>query len=236
MKKHLYILVAYEDEAKLLLRALDSDLSPVFVQSRQTFTCADEHFQWNIFVSGMGKVQAASACQMILDLHHVDRLYEFGIAGGLVESLNVGDLVIVSDVYEYDAPNREEVLKAKMMLKRRLFETCSADIARFSQLLRVDPSIQAVRGAVACGDQDIFSRAFRDQIAEQSGAVAVDWETEAIVEVCAMNYIPYLGTRIVADKATEEGAGPIPPSVWAILDKVTFAYVRAIRSFEQGLA
>ncbi len=57
---------------------------------------------------------------------------------------------------------------------------------------------------------DIYDREVRDRIAIESGAVAVNWESSAIVDVCAINNIKYIGVRVISDLCVEEDSGPIP--------------------------
>jgi adenosylhomocysteine nucleosidase len=170
---------------------------------------------------------------MILDLHEVDRLHEFGLAGGLVDGINLGDCVVISDIYTHDAPNREDVQRTQQGLKQQLFSRCQVDILRFSNLLMQRTTTQVITGTTACGDMDIYSRELRDRIARESQAVAVNWESGAIVEVCALNDAPYPGVRILADKATEEEARPIPSAVWLRLEQTARAYVQTVKDFER---
>ncbi len=40
---------------------------------------------------------------------------------------------------------------------------------------------------------DVYDREVRDRIASESGAVAVNWESAAIVDICAINNVKYVG-------------------------------------------
>ena len=66
----------------------------------------------------------------------------------------------------------------------------------------------------------------------ESGAVAVNWESAAIVDVCAINNVKYVGIRIISDLCVEEDSGPIPEERVERLRKSTKAYVDALVSFQ----
>ena len=52
--------------------------------------------------SGVGKVNAASCTQSLIDLHNVDYVINVGSAGAIDKNLNVGDVVIASDLVQHD--------------------------------------------------------------------------------------------------------------------------------------
>ena len=80
---------------------------------------------------------------------------------------------------------------------------------------------------------DIYNREVRDKIAKESGAVAVNWESSAIVDVCAINNVKYVGIRIISDLCIEEDSGPIPEERIERLHKSTNAYVKTLMNFTQ---
>ena len=62
-----------------------------------TFYEAELNNQKIILVeSGVGKVNAARTTQILIDNYHPDVVYNIGVAGGIANSLEVGDLVVSS--------------------------------------------------------------------------------------------------------------------------------------------
>ena len=181
--------------------------------------------------SGMGKVRAASMCQLIIDKYQVDTFFEFGFAGGLVDTLDVGDIVVITGVSEHDAPNRSEIQREQEAWRERLFQASSSSISKFANTLSADPNVTLTKSPVICGDMDVYNREVRDRIAMESGAVAVNWESSAIVDVCAINNVKYVGIRIISDLCIEEDSGPIPKERIERLHKSTDAYVNALVDF-----
>ena len=89
------------------------------------------------------------------------------------------------------------------------------------------------KSPVICGDMDVYNREVRDRIAVESGAVAVNWESSAIVDVCAINNVKYVGIRVISDLCIEEDSGPIPKERIERLRKSTRAYVNALADFNK---
>ncbi len=60
---------------------------------------------------------------------------------------------------------------------------------------------------------------------------ALLWESAAIVDVCAINKIKYVGIRIISDLCVKEDQGPIPKERFDRLRKSTAAYTNALLDF-----
>ena len=232
MEGKLCIMTAYADETLALLNALGQNVSDsIDWNSRLQFECCNGGKHWIVMQSGMGKVRAASMCQMIIDKYQVNTFFEFGFAGGLVNTLKIGDIVVINGVSEHDTPNREEIQREQDVWRKRLFNASSSSISRFAMILSENPNVTLTESPVICGDMDIYDREVRDRIAKESGAVAVNWESAAIVDVCAINNVKYVGVRIISDLCVEEDSGPIPAERIERLHKSTTAYVNALANF-----
>ena len=234
MSAKLCIMTAYADETLALLKVLGQDVKgSVDWNSRLQFEGVDEDKQWVVMQSGMGKVRAASMCQMIIDTYQVDTFFEFGFAGGLVDTLKIGDVVVITGVSEHDVPNRPEILREQAAWRERLFQASASSISKFATTLSTNPDVTITKSSVICGDMDIYNREVRDRIAKESGAVAVNWESSAIVDVCALNNVKYVGVRVISDLCVAEDSGPIPKTRIERLHKSTTAYVKALMNFTQ---
>ena len=236
MSEKLCIMTAYADETLALLNVLGQEVGDsVDWNSRLKFEGFNGDKQWVVMQSGMGKVRAASMCQMIIDKYQVDTFFEFGFAGGLVDTLNIGDIVVITGVSEHDVPNRSEIQREQDEWRDRLFRASSSSISRFTTALSTDPNVTLTKASVICGDMDVYNREVRDRIAAESGAVAVNWESSAIVDVCAINHVKYVGIRVISDLCIEEDSGPIPEERIERLHKSTIAYINALMDFNREI-
>ena len=234
MSAKLCMMTAYADETHTLLNVLGQEVGDsVNWNSRLKFEGSDENKAWVVMQSGMGKVRAASMCQLIIDTYQVDTFFEFGFAGGLVDTLEIGDIVVITGVSEHDVPNRSEIQCEQDEWRARLFQASAASINKFATILSTDPDVTITKAPVICGDMDVYNREVRDKIAVESGAVAVNWESSAIVDVCAINNVKYVGIRVISDLCIEEDSGPIPKERIERLRKSTTAYVETLTRFHQ---
>lgn len=55
-----------------------------------------------LIVCGVGKVNAASGAQMLLDVYHAQVLLNFGVAGGIKESTEIAGVYQIEKVVQYD--------------------------------------------------------------------------------------------------------------------------------------
>lgn len=234
MSAKLCIMTAYADETHTLLNVLGQEVGDsVDWNSRLQFEGSDGNKKWVVMQSGMGKVRAASMCQMIIDTYQVDTFFEFGFAGGLVDTLDIGNIVVITGVSEHDVPNRSEIQREHNEWRARLFQASDYSINTFATTLSTDPKVTLTKAPVICGDMDVYNREVRDKIAVESGAVAVNWESSAIVDVCAINNIKYVGIRVISDLCIEEDSGPIPKERIERLRRSTTAYVKALVDFNK---
>ncbi len=232
MSEKICIMTAYADETRALLKVLGQEVgNSVDWNNRLQFECFYKNKNWIVMQSGMGKVRAASMCQMIIDKYQVDTFFEFGFAGGLVETLNIGDIVVITGVSEHDIPNRSEIQLEQEIWRDYLFQVSASSITKFATDLSANPNITITKSTVICGDMDIYDREVRDKIAIESGAVAVNWESSAIVDVCAINNVKYIGIRAISDLCVSEDSGPIPEERVKRLQESTEAYVNALVDF-----
>lgn len=227
-------MTAYADETRALLRVLGQDSSdPVDWNGRLRFEGWYGGSGWRVVQSGMGKVRAASMCQMIIDRYRVETFFEFGFAGGLTDAVGVGDLVLINGVSELDVPNRPEIRKEQDVLRAHLFHRSASSINRFERSLSAASHVTLRKASVICGDMDIYDRHLRDTVAAKSGAAATNWESAAIVDVCAINNINYVGVRVISDSCVEADRGPISKARLDLLLESTAAYVKALVAFNQ---
>ena len=167
-----------------------------------------------LVLSGIGKVHAAAATQLVIDRYAPDALFSCGTAGALDSRCQIGDLVIGKTTIQHDygfvLPEtfiQYGLHVGKTNGKRTYFKEFPADAA----LLRIaeacqqnwqNPS-QLFSGSILTGDQVIFSTEKRHALARQFDALAVEMESAAIAQVCLMHDVPFLAIRGISDHADE---------------------------------
>ncbi|MCD8154470.1 MAG: 5'-methylthioadenosine/adenosylhomocysteine nucleosidase [Clostridiales bacterium] len=165
-----------------------------------------EGMQVVVVRSGIGKVNAGICMQILADLFEVEAVINTGIAGGLYEKLNIGDIVLSTDVVHHDMdavgfgypigqiPQMEEFsFPADEELRRITARICR----------EVNPDIQVFEGRIASGDQFISDKKRNKEIYKDFNAYATEMEGAAIGQAAYLNHIPFLVIRAISDKADD---------------------------------
>lgn len=154
--------------------------------------------------SGIGKVNAAVCTQILADEFQVEAIINTGIAGSLNNDINIGDIVISTDVLHHDMDTTGFGYPRGQVPRMEVF-SFQADQAMRSLAVKVcrevNPDIQVFEGRIATGDQFISDKKIKDDIADFSGADAVEMEGAAIGHTAYLNNVPFLVIRAISDKA-----------------------------------
>lgn len=159
--------------------------------------------------SGVGKVSAAMCTQSLIDHFSPEMVINTGIGGSLDASLNIGDIVVSSDLVQHDvdvtALGYEPGVIPQLGGEGRGMFNFEADENLRDALLRaaeqVAPEITAASGRIASGDQFIAAPDQRKKIVDTFGARCCEMEGAAIAQVCWRNGLPFVVARVISDKA-----------------------------------
>ncbi len=152
---------------------------------------------------GVGKVNAALCVQILCDCFEVTHLVNTGVAGSLCTELDIGDFVISRDAMYHDftcyALNPKYLLGQVPGLPVRSFP---ADKQLVSDAYDAAAQVGSARiGRVASGDQFVASKAQKQQITDDTGALCTEMEGAAIAHAAWRNGVPFVVIRAISDKA-----------------------------------
>jgi adenosylhomocysteine nucleosidase len=168
-----------------------------------------------IACGGIGKAQFALQTQHLLDVGPgYDLVICAGAAGGLVDEVAVGDVVVGTTTVEHDYKN------GFTPRPRPRFE---GDPATLDSLKRVSPSTNGFRvhfGVIASGDEDIIDHGRRTALREATGALAVAWEGAGGARACRFSGVPYLEIRGITDAANHEAAASFETNLEIAMNNV----------------
>ena len=125
-------------------------------------------------------------------------------AGSLNNDVNIGDIVLSTDVLHHDMdaigfgykkgqiPQMDEFsFPADEKLRKLAAKVCK----------EVNPEISVFEGRICSGDQFISDKSVKDAIISEFGGFAVEMEGAAIGQAAYLNHIPFLVVRAISDKA-----------------------------------
>lgn len=154
--------------------------------------------------SGIGKVNAGICAQILVDVFGAEIIINTGIAGSLNNEINIGDIVLSTDVLHHDMdatgfgypvgqiPQMKEFsFEADAELRKLALQVCK----------EVNPEIGVFEGRIVSGDQFISNDAVKEAIVKNFGGYAVEMEGAAIGQASYLNGVPFLVIRAISDKA-----------------------------------
>lgn len=173
-------------------------------QARMTFY---EGFLGNapvvVVQSGIGKVNAATCTQILIDTFKVSHVINTGIAGLLNPELNVGDIVVSKDLVQHDMNVIPLDFEAGQVPGLPVFSfAADADLMNRA-LLSVQENmseLQVISGRIASGDQFISSVEDADYIRTTFDADCCEMEGASIAQVAWLNHVPFVVIRLMSDK------------------------------------
>ena len=139
------------------------------------------HRSVEVIHTGVGKNISRKRIEKFLENQQFDFLISAGFAGSLNHELQVNDLLVAKN-----------------------FSTMDLKHASLSNVSIYAANMLTVPALIDSGEE-------RERIARESGASAVDMETEFIARACAAHDIPLLALRVITDTPTQPF--PAPPRV-----------------------
>ena len=194
-------------------------------------------------LSRIGKVAAAITATALIERFGVRRIVFTGVAGGLAEGVDVGDVVVAQDFLQHDMDAsplfaRYEVplygrtrFDAHKALTALLLDATTAAMATLAEADEA-PGFYAARvhhGLVASGDRFVSgaaeSLALRSALLQAGhGVLAVEMEGAAVAQVCADYGVAFAAVRTISDRADDSAHVDFPKFV----EEVASRYAQAI--------
>ena len=163
--------------------------------------------------SGIGKVNAAVCTQILVDVFNADIIINTGIAGSLNAQIDIGDIVISTDVLHHDMDAVNFGYEPGQIPQMDVF-SFEADAALAVEAERVchevNPDIHVFRGRIVSGDQFIADKATKERITNQFHGFCTEMEGAAIAQASYLNRVPFVIIRAISDKADDSASEDYP--------------------------
>ena len=198
-----------------IIGAMDAEVSAIKskVNDKKTTSAAGTEFVCGtienadvcVVQCSPGKVNAALCTQMMIDKFGVTRIINVGVGCSLSDEVVIKDVVIASDVCEYDI-DVTALGEPKGFTNGLETVKIATDSALSDELVRAAQSCGKTthRGTVASGDTFIASSTMKAALSEDFGAICGEMEGGAIGHVCAVNNVPFAVLRTISDGGNEE--------------------------------
>lgn len=154
--------------------------------------------------SGVCKVNAAIASQVLIDRFQVSRVILSGVAGGIDPKLKIGDSVIGTSYGYHDVDNGILTAYHPWMATPYFYHDPSYDKIIDHVVENWQEETLLMKGRIVTGEAFISSEG-RERIIHAHDPLCVDMETTSVAHVCYANSVPFMAIRTMTD--TEEYCG-----------------------------
>ena len=194
-----------------------------------------------VTLARIGKVAAATTASALIHKFGVRAILFTGMAGGLSNSLRIGDIVIAASLMQHDMDASPLFPRHQIpMLDRNSFSPCpiltetltqaSHNFLENNSNLPHLPSGQIPRihsGLIVSGDQFISDQLARTAIQMTiPDALAVEMEGGAIAQVCYEYSVPFAVMRTISDSADEQAVTSFSDSLRRVASVYSYGVVR----------
>ena len=153
--------------------------------------------------SGVCKVNAAIATQILIDSFGVSAVINAGTAGAVDEKLHIFDTVVATECCYHDVA--EDILtEFHPWMKTVFFESAPYLLEKAKLAVKKAELSHVFFGRMVTGEAFITDEG-REQIIKKFAPLSVDMETAAVAHVCYVNRIPFLSVRSITDTASHSG-------------------------------
>jgi adenosylhomocysteine nucleosidase len=157
-----------------------------------------KHFDEDVIVglSGIGKVSAAAMTSYVVLTYKPSLIINIGSAGGLDNSLKIGDIVVASmcAYHDFDITSFGHEMSYE---KGWYVFKAQEDLLKKINTLD-NPRIHM--GPMVCGDQFIHEvRLFEQMKSRFNNVLATDMESTAVAHVATLHNVPWIIARSISD-------------------------------------
>lgn len=189
------------------LKSLMENIEEISLASFTYFTGKLQNKDIVLVESGIGKVNSAVCTTLLLEKFNVEKLIFTGVAGGIGDNINVGDIVISTDLVQHDVDVSAFGLDLGVIprMKNSFFEANKElrVLAKKSALKVFDQS-KVREGRILSGDQFINGIEKITWLKDTFKGEACEMEGASVAHVCELFNIPFVILRAISDKANEE--------------------------------
>ena len=155
-----------------------------------------------IIKSGVGKVSAAMTAQKLIDTYNPTYIIFTGVAGGLNNKFEIGDIIVGKDCAQYDL-NAIELGFSRGTIPYTNFRFFKTDAKLRDLALTAKIKHTIYEGRILTGDQFLTRKDIKEYnyLVDELKGDAVDMESASIGQVCTLNNVPFLIIRTISDKA-----------------------------------
>lgn len=165
---------------------------------------------------GIGKVNAAICATLMKSHFNVDTLLFTGVAGGVNSKINIGDIVVGTDLVEHDFDTTAfgyELGQIPRMAEYRFKADERLRNIAYTVAVEAFGKERVWEGRIISGDQFVASPEKIKWLRETFDGYCTEMEGAAVAHVCYVFNLPFLVIRAISDKADDDAKVDYPEFV-----------------------
>lgn len=156
---------------------------------------------------GIGKVNAAICSTILINTFEVDKLLFTGVAGALNPNIEIGDIVIATDLVEHDFDvtsfGYEYGVIPRMKNSNFKSDIKLVELAKSSAIEKFGKD-KVWTGRIVSGDQFVASLDKIKWLREKFNGECTEMEGASVAHVCEILKKPFVIIRSISDKANKD--------------------------------
>lgn len=195
-------IIAAMDEEMMAIKNLMNNINENTYFGRVFYLGEIESKKVILVKAGVGKVNAASVTQLLIDKFNAQCVINVGSAGAINYDLSYGDIVISTSLVQHDFDiTCFDHEKGYITDIGREIKADEKLVDIFEKVInKVDSSIRVIKGIIATGDQFLNDSEVKKEIRREFNAECGEMEGAAVAQVCKLCDIPFIIIRSISDK------------------------------------
>ncbi|MGF6907242.1 5'-methylthioadenosine/adenosylhomocysteine nucleosidase [Fusobacterium sp. PH5-44] len=156
---------------------------------------------------GIGKVNASVCTTLLVSVFGAQKVFFTGVAGGVSNTVDIGDIVIGTYLMEHDYDVTAFGYKPGIIPKMGDSKFyCDRDLIELAYCVANEnfEDNKIWKGPIVSGDQFVASERKIEWLFKEFGAYCTEMEGAAVAHVCTVLKVPYLVIRSISDKANSD--------------------------------
>lgn len=212
MARKIGIIGAMDLEVEKLIEAMEVK-EKVEYATRTFYTGTLEGTEVVLARCGVGKVNAGTCVQMMVDKFGITGIINTGVAGSLDEKIDIGDIVLATNAVYHDMEAIAFGYERGQVPQMEVFDfPTSPELVKIAEeaCKKVNSEVKVFKGRIASGDQFIAGKEIKNNIKTWFNPLCVEMEGAAMAHVAYLNGINCLIIRAISDKADDSAEMDYP--------------------------
>ena len=194
------IIFAMREELDEFIKLVNS-IEEVKIYDLTFYKCSLFNKDLVLVESGVGKVNAARATQILIDMMNPKYIFNVGVAGSISNSVDVMDIVVSDKLVQHDFDITGFNHEKGYIPNVGIYMDADKYLLDISKNVNIDTKVHI--GIIASGDIFITDKAMSNKINTKFNALCVEMEGASIAQVCTLSNVPYLVIRSISDSPNQ---------------------------------